>query len=125
MALIDDAVVAVNGDMWADEDQDIPAVRAFYDRAVAFANTTIDARDLDAPGLVPWWPPERRDVTLGRILVHVIVETARHAGHLDILREQLDGQVGMYPGRSGLDARDTAWWEAYIARLRDLADRAP
>jgi hypothetical protein len=124
MAVIDEAVLAVNGDMWADEDQDIPAVRAFYTRSVAFANTTIEARDLDAPGLVPWWPPERQNVTLGRILVHVIVETARHAGHLDILREQSDGQVGMYPDRSGLDAREPVWWEAYTARLRDLAARA-
>lgn len=28
------------------------------------------------------------------ILVHLIVETARHAGHAGILREQIDGQVG-------------------------------
>jgi hypothetical protein len=28
------------------------------------------------------------------ILVHLIEETARHAGHADILREQIDGSVG-------------------------------
>jgi hypothetical protein len=28
------------------------------------------------------------------ILVHMIEETARHAGHADILREQIDGAVG-------------------------------
>ncbi|WP_443061726.1 mycothiol transferase [Streptomyces sp. NBC_00455] len=28
------------------------------------------------------------------ILVHMIEETARHAGHADILREQLDGCIG-------------------------------
>ncbi|HEX5614563.1 MAG TPA: DinB family protein [Acidimicrobiia bacterium] len=33
-------------------------------------------------------------VSLRWILVHMIEETARHAGHLDILREQLDGAVG-------------------------------
>ncbi len=33
-------------------------------------------------------------VTLRWILVHMIEETARHAGHADILREQIDGQVG-------------------------------
>ncbi len=32
--------------------------------------------------------------TLRWILVHIIEETARHAGHLDILREQIDGSVG-------------------------------
>ncbi|WBQ02324.1 mycothiol transferase [Kribbella sp. CA-293567] len=30
----------------------------------------------------------------GRLLLHLIQETARHAGHTDILREQLDGAVG-------------------------------
>ena len=34
------------------------------------------------------------DLTLRWVLVHMIEETARHAGHADIIREQLDGQVG-------------------------------
>ena len=38
-------------------------------------------------GQVPWWPPERREVTLHRIAVHVIADIHRHAGHADILRE--------------------------------------
>jgi hypothetical protein len=125
MALIDDAVIAANSDMWASAEEDIPTVRAFYTRAVDFANTTIDTRDLDAPGFVPWWPPARQNVTLRWILVHVIVETARHAGHLDILREQLDGQAGMYPARLGIEAHDAAWWQIYTAHLRDLAAQAP
>ena len=40
---------------------------------------------------VPWWPEERRETTLHRLLVHVIAETNRHAGHADILRELIDG----------------------------------
>lgn len=32
--------------------------------------------------------------TLRWILIHLIEETARHAGHADILREQLDGSIG-------------------------------
>ncbi|MGH8328676.1 MAG: DUF664 domain-containing protein, partial [Steroidobacteraceae bacterium] len=32
--------------------------------------------------------------TLRWILIHMIEETARHAGHADILREQIDGAVG-------------------------------
>ncbi len=35
-----------------------------------------------------------RDYTLRWIMLHMIEETARHAGHADILREQLDGTVG-------------------------------
>ena len=40
--------------------------------------------------------PDRRGACppLRWIIVHMIEETARHAGHADILREQLDGVVG-------------------------------
>ncbi len=52
---------------------------------------------LDAAGEVPWWAPHQR-VTVHRVAVHVIGEVWRHAGHADILREQLDGTAGMRPG---------------------------
>jgi hypothetical protein len=38
--------------------------------------------------------PQRGDVSLRWIYIHVIEETARHAGHADILREQIDRTVG-------------------------------
>ncbi len=36
----------------------------------------------------------KRQVSLGWILTHMVEETARHCGHADILREQIDGQAG-------------------------------
>ena len=33
-------------------------------------------------------------VTLRWVLVHLLEETARHAGHLDVMREALDGRTG-------------------------------
>jgi hypothetical protein len=36
----------------------------------------------------------RGHVTLRWIIVHMLEETARHAGHLDLMRENIDGQVG-------------------------------
>jgi uncharacterized damage-inducible protein DinB len=39
-----------------------------------------------------------RDLSLRWILLHLIEETARHLGHLDLLREQADGRVGEDPG---------------------------
>jgi hypothetical protein len=53
----------------------------------------LDARpaDLDRPGL----PCELRDVR--EVFLHLIEETARHAGHLDIARELLDGRTGLGP----------------------------
>lgn len=50
----------------------------------------MDALDLDAPGRVLWWGGA--EVTPHQILVHVLAETNRHAGHADILREQLEAQ---------------------------------
>jgi len=38
--------------------------------------------------------PYRGNVSLRWILVHMIEETARHVGHLDIMREAIDGQTG-------------------------------
>ncbi|HEV7933193.1 MAG TPA: DinB family protein [Actinomadura sp.] len=40
----------------------------------------------------PWWPaPERLSWSVRHILLHIIRETAQHAGHADIIRESLDG----------------------------------
>ncbi|KUM86511.1 DinB family protein [Streptomyces pseudovenezuelae] len=40
----------------------------------------------------PWFPPEGR-VSVRWVLLHLIRETARHAGHADIIRESLDGKT--------------------------------
>ena len=51
----------------------------------------------------------------------------RHAGHADILREQLDGAVGMLPQSAPLHGRDSAFWEtrrATIERAARAADPA-
>lgn len=39
-------------------------------------------------------PSERGEMSLRWILVHMIEETARHAGHADLIREMVDGSVG-------------------------------
>lgn len=88
------------------------------------ADVTIAALDLDAPGQVTWWPPERRNVTLHSNLVHVIAETARHAGHADIIGELTDGAAGLRQGNDNLPAQDEQWWRDYIARLRTIAEEA-
>src|SRR5580704_14723644 len=79
-------------DMWATEDESRVEIVDRYRRMWAHSDATIAALDIDAPGHVSWWP--RPDVKLFNILVHVLTETNRHAGHADILREQLDGAVG-------------------------------
>lgn len=44
--------------------------------------------------VAPWFPPGARR-SARRVLVHVIAETAQHAGHADIIRETIDGQKTM------------------------------
>jgi hypothetical protein len=63
-----------------------------YRRVWKHSDATIAALAVAAPGHVPWWP--RPQVTLFNVLVHMLTETSRHAGHADILREQLDGSTG-------------------------------
>lgn len=113
-----------NADMWATPQESRADIVALYHRSWAHADKTIDELPLDAPGLVPWWPPDVRDVTLHRILVHMINETARHAGHADIVRELIDGNAGLRADNSNLPDRDAAWWADYVATLQRAAEDA-
>ncbi|WP_026875023.1 DinB family protein [Jiangella gansuensis] len=113
-----------NADLWATAEQSREWVVDFYGRACAHADATIEALDLDAPGSVPWWSPDRKDVTLHTILVHMIAETQRHAGHADILRETLDGRIGMRETNTNLPDHDAQWWAAYVQKLKDIAEQA-
>ena len=68
-------------------------ILAFYDRATAAANQVVDELDVQDTGTA--WYGEL--VTLRWVLIHMIEETARHAGHLDIVRELIDGATGDHP----------------------------
>ena len=113
-----------NADMWATEDESRGEIVALYRRAWAHADATIDALGLDAVGQVPWWPEERREVTLHLVLVHMIAETDRHAGQADIVRELIDGAAGLRADNDNLAPGDAAWWEAYRDRLERVARAA-
>lgn len=85
-------------DVDADPDSDMHAapgetaedIVAFYRRAVAAADASIAATDLDATGR-SWHGDE---VSMRWVIVHMIEEVARHAGHMDIIRELIDGATG-------------------------------
>lgn len=113
-----------NADMWVPADEPTEGVLELFRRSSDHADATIEALALDAPGVVPWWSGERRRVTLHTVLLHMAVETARHAGHADILREAIDRQVGHRPGSSGLPDGDEAWWSSYVERVEEAARRA-
>jgi len=113
-----------NSDMFAAPDESREFITGLYRRAWAHADATIDALALDATGHVPWWPPDRNEVTLHRILVHVIAETCQHAGHADIIRELVDGAVGLAAERPNLPSGDEAWWTTYRERVERAAQEA-
>ncbi|MER5891238.1 DinB family protein [Streptomyces sp. NPDC001941] len=77
-------------DSYAFEDETVESVLAFYGRARAAADRTIEELDLDATGTA--W--HGATVSLRWALIRMVEETARHAGHLDILRELIDGRTG-------------------------------
>jgi uncharacterized damage-inducible protein DinB len=110
-----------NIDMYATADESRISIEDFYRDACAAADETIDSLDLDAPAEVPWWPANGRRTTLHRLLVHVIAETDRHAGHADLVRELIDGAAGISPDFSNLPDVDASYWPDYVSNLEAIA----
>ncbi|MFJ9413254.1 DinB family protein [Streptomyces sp. NPDC101227] len=113
-----------NADMWATAAESRRHIVELYRRAWAHADATIDALPLDTLGRVPWWPSGRDEMTLHHAVLRVIADTQRHAGHADILRELLDGAVGMNKGKDSMAPGDSAWWENHRGRLERAAREA-
>jgi hypothetical protein len=114
----EDGSVWDGADMWATPDDKSEDLIALYRRACAHGDESIAALDLDAPASVPHWPADRRDTTLGFLLVHMISETAQHAGHADIVREMIDGVAGADQD----DGMGEEFWRAYVDRIQAAAD---
>ena len=86
---------------WTEEDPDgewhVPAATTMSELLAAYAaesrrcdEVVVAAESLDAVSA-------QRDLSLRWILLHLVEETARHLGHLDLLREQADGTTGEEP----------------------------
>jgi uncharacterized damage-inducible protein DinB len=113
-----------NADMWATPEESREQIIDLYRRVWAHSDATIEALDLDAVGHVPWWSPANREVTLHRILIHMIAETDRHAGHADIVRELIDGAAGLHEGNDNLPPGDGSYWGSHFDRLERAAKEA-
>ncbi|WP_028812992.1 DinB family protein [Streptomyces flavidovirens] len=66
----------------------------FYGRARAAADRAVAELDLDTLG-TSW---SGNTVSMRWVLIHMLEDTVRHAGHMDILRELIDGATGDHPG---------------------------
>jgi Protein of unknown function (DUF664) len=106
---------------WATEHETRDEIVGLYQRVWQHTDATISALPIDAPGYVPWWDDH---VKLFNIMVHMLSDTTRHAGHADILREQLDGAVGMTAKSAPLHGHDSAFWETRRATIEQAARAA-
>jgi hypothetical protein len=79
-----------DSDFRVEPDETVDALIARYDEQCALSRQIAATKELD--DVVPH--PVLGEVSMRWILVHMIEETARHAGHADILREQIDGSTG-------------------------------
>jgi len=85
-----------NGDWRVDDDEPAASVVGAYRDAVERSDAIIAGLSLDSPPArhEDWWAEARQTFPdLRTVLVHVLVETATHAGHLDAVRELLDGTL--------------------------------
>jgi hypothetical protein len=93
-AVAGEPVTLTSGDEAWQVPADVPAaaILDLYRDEIARANEIIAATPIDA--MPKWWPdffgnfPPR---PLRKTILHVIAETATHAGHLDVVRELIDG----------------------------------
>ncbi|GAA1710815.1 DinB family protein [Kribbella yunnanensis] len=102
--------------LWVRPDESRADILNAYTRACQYADDTIATLPIDAPGHVPWWPSP--DVKLFNVLVHLVIETNRHLGHADIIREELDGALGSKPTPTTTD------WSAHHTKVEQAAQAA-
>ncbi|QQC93337.1 DinB family protein [Streptomyces alfalfae] len=113
-------------DLWATEGETRDQIVGFYRRTWEHSDATINELPLDAPGHVPWWPEPYADTNLFAVIVHVLGESIRHAGHADILREGIDGRTGSraeLEKRTEIDEEARAAYRAKIERAARSAAR--
>lgn len=87
--------------LWFDPEEDMVVadgestadIVELYGRARAAADRAIAELDLDTLG-TSW---SGNTVSMRWVLIHMLEDTARHAGHMDILRELIDGASGDHP----------------------------
>src|SRR5689334_10699320 len=103
------------------EGETLESVLAFYDQVEADTERFIaEEEDLGRlvpiPKGVPWFPADEDFWSVRWVLLHIIEETARHAGHADIVREAVDGSVAFgLLAQKETDEGNPPAWAAYLA----------
>jgi uncharacterized damage-inducible protein DinB len=94
--------------------ESLSSVLATYDEAAKNTEAVIGSiPDLGTavpkPQGVPWFPQDVTAWSVRWVLLHLIQETARHAGHADIIRESIDGATGI-PLMAGAEGWPETGW---------------
>ena len=101
--------------MYATPEEATDDVIAAYRATSAAADRVIEELGLDAVGR--HWSGD--PVSLRSMVLTVLVDTTRHAGHSDIVRELIDGSTGGRHSPSGFyGTTDEDYRSAYLARVR-------
>ena len=95
------------------EDETLAGVLAAYAEVAAeteeaFAGVPLD-QPVPVPKGVPWFPADVEAWSVRWVLLHIMEETARHAGHADIVRESIDGAT-MYDLMAGVEGWPATEW---------------
>lgn len=115
----EDADLGEFSDMYAKPDETSEEIVAAYRAATVAADRSIAELDLDATGRHHLGIT----VSLRWMLLLVLLDTARHAGHADIARELIDGTAGSNREWSGVPpADDEEYRQTYLARVRGEVD---
>lgn len=81
-------------DLRVEPDETTAEILDYYRQSRADADSVINELGVEDTGTA--WYGET--VSMRWVLIHMIEETARHAGHVDIVRELIDGKTGDHPG---------------------------
>ena len=95
------------------EDETLAGVLAAYAEVAANTDAALAGVSLDqpvpVPRGVPWFPADVEAWSVRWVLLHIMEETARHAGHADIVRESIDGAT-MYALMAGAEGWPETEW---------------
>jgi hypothetical protein len=115
----EDASLGEFSDMYAKPDETAEEIVANYRAATAAADQSISDLELDATGRHHLGIT----VSLRWMLLTVLLDTARHAGHADIVRELIDGAAGSNREWPGVPPfHDEEYRQTYLARVRGEVD---
>ncbi|HZX03656.1 DUF664 domain-containing protein [Kribbella sp.] len=105
-------------DLWATPDESAAELVAAYERACAAAARAIEELELETVGT----HHTGNAVTLREMILTVLLDTTRHTGHADVVRELTDGRVGQHAG-DPMSPDDPEYLRMYRARITGEIDR--